>query len=192
MKTLSNAELYWLEKVEIISQKEVENFWSLASIDEAKALFPKNFPEEIIGDDDYFIIYLSGLSIMQMKKVRGQAIIQELKRRDSEYCSRSGYYLVKLKRADLENVVPHEELQQIPPNWRRANIREAFEIAYLLKARGIYFNNYWHACHGQVNNNTGRKSINLLKSSPEKIIAISRGIVSDRYSLNSITIMKNI
>lgn len=186
METITIKEKSLIDKIEIVDHHEVEASWNLLPLKNRPIHFPKNFLSEIDEESDFFIIYLSGTPIRKMKKIKKDIAlnIQELDVREWDRYSQSGYHLIKL--GPLENVVPNQREIIMPSEWRRANIREALEIAFFLQKRGIYLDS-WHACYGQTNK-WGEKKFNLLKSSPRKITAISRDIISDHYHLRPLLI----
>jgi hypothetical protein len=195
-----------IEKINIIGQKEVNQLWSIYNPreDYNKPRFPQKALKEIIKEsnyefdyNDYFIIYLSGLSIKEMRAAKQKGIrfiTQELAKKEYDKKGVGGFYLVKLKRTYLQDLTPNEQdyFGIIPKNWRRANIREAAEILLniFLIIREKYYLKEWHICYGEEDKN-GKKVFNMLKfSSQEKITFFTRKRVSKNYELNSLTIRK--
>lgn len=197
-----------LKKIELISQKDSIKIWYNYEQQKGynKPRFPKRALKEIAlksdkefdGENDYFIIFLNGLSIKEMRFFKNKAInfiTQELDK--PEYLKKGigGYYLVKIKRTYLQNLLleKQDQFKIIPKNWRRANIREAGEILlniFLLTGEKKYLDR-WHICYGREDKN-GKKLYNLVKFSVynNKITFLTKKTIPSSFEINSITIRK--
>lgn len=184
--------------INIISQSEVENLWQLEKNNhKVKSFFPKNFLKEIKNyiANDYYIIYLSGISIFKQTKIMATkkyqfniSSINEEVIRETGY---PGYYLVKIRRKGLAFVTNYKEIMPCPKNWRRANPREACEIMFnilLIDQKKIY-KKEWHIYYNikdenkifQIGFSLSRLKEIIIKNIPMKIM-------SD--NINSITIRR--
>lgn len=205
--TFSKEEVIRLQRIEVISQKEVNQIWGIYNprTDYDKPRFPKEAIKEIakIPDEnldkisDYFIIFLTGISIKEMRKFsKGvKFITQELAKKEYDKKGVGGYYLIKLERTYLEELNPSQQdiFGIIPEKWRRANIREAAEILLTLFfiTKKKYYLNRWHICYGEEDKD-GKNFFNLVRFAinSEKMTFFTRKRVSNHYDLNSITIRK--
>lgn len=206
--TFSTEEAIRLQRIDVISQKQANRIWGIYNPreDYDKPRFPKEALKEIakIEDkdfdkvSDYFIIFLTGLSIKEMRKTSKKGvrfITQELAKKEYDKKGVGGYYLIKMERTYLKNLTPGEQdnFRIIPPKWRRANIREAAEILltlFLLNGEKNYLNQ-WHICYGEEDKD-GKNFFNLVRFAinSEKMTFFTRKRVSNHYDLNSITIRK--
>lgn len=197
-----------LERVEIISQKDNYRIWNIIEHreDYDKSRFPQialkevalKSDEEFDGENDYFIIFLNGLSIKEMRSAKNKGIkfiSQELDPREYQKRGVGGYYLVKIKRTYLQDLIPEDQdrFKIIPQNWRRATIREAGEILlsiFFLTGEKDYLDR-WHICYGREDR-MGKNLYNLVKFSmyDEKLTFLTKSKIPESYDLNSITIRK--
>ena len=206
--TFSKEEDIRIQRIDVISQKQANRIWGIYNPreDYDKPRFPKEALKEIakIGDkdfdkvSDYFIIFLTGLSIKEMRKTSKKGvrfITQELAKKEYDKKGVGGYYLIKMERTYLKNLTPSKQdvFGIIPHKWRRANIREAAEILlilFFLNGEKNYLNQ-WHICYGEEDKD-GRNFFNLVRFAinSEKMTFFTRKRVSGHYDLNSITIRK--
>ncbi|HOZ53506.1 MAG TPA: hypothetical protein PK142_02410 [bacterium] len=206
--TFSTEEDIRIQRIEVISQKEANQIWGIYNPreDYDKPRFPKEALKEVaeISDEDfdnvsdYLIIFLTGLSIKEMRKIANKNvrfITQELAKKEYDKKGVGGYYLIKMKRTYLEGLTPGRQdgFGIIPPKWRRANIREAAEILLILffLTGEKHYLNQWHICYGEEDKD-GRNFYNLVRFAvnSEKMTFFTRKKVSGCYDLNSITIRK--
>ncbi len=197
-----------IQRIDFVSQKEANQIWGIYNPreDYNKSRFPKEALKEIakISDEDfdkvndYFIVFLTGLSIKEMRKASSQYvkfITQELAKKEYDKKGVGGYYLIKMERTYLKNLIPEEQdyFRIIPPKWRRANIREAAEILlilFLVTGEKNYLDQ-WHICYGEEDKDE-RNFYNLVRFAinNKKMTFFTRKKVSESFDLNSITIRK--
>lgn len=194
-----------LELITVISKNEVENLWGLKSNPEIKKghyfqaelkKLQKSRPE-----NDYYIIYLSGISILE--QINSAASNKIRFRNGSMDCetivktSPPGYYLVKIKRTELQKRGNTCRLPPLPLNWKRASIRDASEIIliiFLIQGEKKYLGD-WHACYEYGGSGLNHKSINKIRFSRERedqIEIVNQGTNSKPSNLktNSITLKR--
>ncbi|MFA5644596.1 MAG: hypothetical protein WC928_03680 [Patescibacteria group bacterium] len=137
-----------LTEINVVTKSQVEKIWGIQykgspknHFDHKRALI-EILEKENINLGDYYIIYLAGLSITEQKR----RLKKRLKIDDSgvgasmkEKNGRGGYYLIKKEDDLLKNRSTRR--QEIPFQWRRANLREMveiFSIHYILEKESFY------------------------------------------------------
>ncbi|MDD3711648.1 MAG: hypothetical protein PHP37_03560 [Patescibacteria group bacterium] len=196
-KPLSDIDNRVFNSLTVISKGEVEAIWGKNCPGEGENLFPKDFIKEIKGDpgNDYLIIYLSGKSIHEQMKIAAQKGINiratNIHLEETQKRGKSGYYLIKLRRYKMSYVTDDNKIENPPPFWRRAKLREASEIIlnilFVLGER--VYQRDWHIC-----NNYKRKDYaNIVRFSMNKrneLIMSNRKIKEAPININSITVRK--
>jgi hypothetical protein len=187
-----------LDFITVIAKKEVEKLWKLQKLQgENKSFFPSDYAKGIENyiANDYYIIYLSGLPILE--QIKSDATdkfsfkLSSLNEKEISTSGEPGYYLVKLRRKSLSIVSNHYKLMPCPKDWRRANLREACEIILnilFIDQKKIYQQD-WHICPDTENQDKILKiRFSILK---DKEIIMENQLTKDVPSnINSITIRR--
>lgn len=187
-------------ELNVISKSDSQKIFKIETPCEHR-FFPKKALKELADDpsDDYFIIYLTGISIKEQRK-RFTAIsfyTRELYPDYLELEGRSGYFLIKMMKDDLAglNDIQTEGLDALSANWRRANAREACEIMLLLSQddwhkKHLYLKE-WHLCPAAKIKDRNRSALVKINPGKNKVIFQNRFSENIPSNVNSIIIRKS-
>jgi hypothetical protein len=188
--------------ITVISKKEVENLWKEKS-QEIIIAYPEDKIKEIIIDEeeyneDYYIIYLSGVSMKKMISSNKFELEARFWHRPRYIKDKGphGYYLVKLSRKEIEEIDPDEQdlLGLIPEGWRRAFNREALEIILNISliAKRKAYKNSWHISKNKdvLNGKQIIPLFNLINFNKGTLTMATKTEERIPQKTNSITIMK--
>ncbi len=186
-----------VDLVNIISRSDTEEIWGVRENEAEECLFPEKYQKDIENyiANDYYIIYLSGISILEQSKAMSfkgfKFSFSSLNENMIEKVDQPGYYLVKIKRRNLGFISDARRLMSSPKGWRRANLREACEIMFnifFVDQKKIYQRD-WHICPDWEN----KKKILRIRFSilnPKEIIMENISTNKMSMNLNSITIKR--
>lgn len=202
---LTKKEIAQLNKFNIISKSEAENFWKIEPTDNEKIRFPKSEIERIVQEDnpeDYAIIYLTGISINRQKSSKKIEFSDSLRSGDGfkDDNGMSGYFLIKIKNCEIQDLVPGYDNGILPDYWKRLTTRDAIEAIILMKfiLDKKPYRRRWHSCIGYKSSGHygyNIRYINLIKLSKKfdnKITIMSKpdeDINLDVFKLSAITVL---
>ena len=185
------------EMTNIVSRGDVEKTWGIKTNEKDRYFFSKNYQKDI-GNyiaNDYYIIYLSGISIFDQIKTmnpRGYKFtFGSLNEKTIQDFGEPGYYLIKIRRRNLSFISDHKKLMPCPDGWRRANLREACEIMFnilFVDQKKIYQRD-WHICPDRESKNRVMR-IRFSILNPQEIIMENISTNKMSMNLNSITIKR--